>query len=123
VKGSALRFWAWALGVAAAVALAAAFLFPYETLGLRTAAERERGWLLTVWTAGVMAVLFGATARIGLPGVGVRDVEEAGGVPAAMEARRQAARSDRGRRLDLWLIATGGILIGIYFAGWLVLNG
>ncbi|HEV2146211.1 MAG TPA: hypothetical protein VGR37_02210 [Longimicrobiaceae bacterium] len=122
MSGSALRFWLWAFGVAAAVALAAALLFPFEALGLRTAADRERVWLLTVWTAGVMAVLFGATARIGQPGIGIRDVEDAGSVRGAMEARRQSARSGRGRGLDLWLIATGGILIGIYFAGWLVLK-
>ncbi|HEX2187482.1 MAG TPA: hypothetical protein VHG51_01230 [Longimicrobiaceae bacterium] len=117
-----LRFWVWAFGVAGAVAGAAALLMPYGTLGLATAAERERAWLLTVWTAGVMAVLFGLTARIGMRGVGVRDVADAGSVRAAIEERRRAQRADAGPALDLWLIATGGILIGIYFAGWLVLG-
>lgn len=116
------RFWGWAVGVAGAVAAAAALLMPYEALGLRTAAERERAWLLTVWTAGVMALLFGLTARVGMRGVGVRDVAEAGSVRAAVEARRRAERAAGGAGVDLWLIATGGILVGIYFAGWLVLR-
>lgn len=122
MRSRRLRFWAWALGVAAAVALGAALLLPYEALGLRTEPQRERAWLLTVWTAGVLAVLFGATARIGMRAVGFRDVEAAGSVPAAVEARRRTARADAGWGLDLWLIATGAILVGIYFAGWLVLG-
>lgn len=117
-----LRFWGWAFGVAGAVAAAAALLMPYEALGLRTGAERERAWLLTVWTAGVMAVLFGATARIGARGLGVRDVADAGSVRAALEERKRAERAAAGPGLDLWIVATGGILIGIYFAGWLVLG-
>lgn len=122
MSGRALRFWGWAFGVAAAVALAAALLLPYEAIGLRTEAERERAWLLTVWTAGVLAVLFGATARMGMRGVGFRDVMDAGSVRGAVEARRGIERADAGWGFDLWLVATGGILLGIYFAGWLVLR-
>lgn len=121
MRARALRFWGLALGVAAAVALAAALLMPYEAIGLRTEPERERAWLLTVWTAGVMAVLFGATARIGRRGVGFRDVVDAGSVRGAIEARRSAEGGEVGRLLDVWLVATGGILIAIYFAGWLLL--
>lgn len=122
MRGRALRFWAWAAGAAAAVALAAALFLPYEAIGLRTEPERERAWLLTVWTAGVAAVLFGATARIGRRGVGLRDVLDAGSVPAAVEARRRAEGGGAGELLDVWLVATGGILVGIYFAGWLLLG-
>jgi hypothetical protein len=120
VRGRALRFWGWALGVAAVIAVAAATLLPYEAIGLRTEPERERAWLLTVWTAGVLAVLFGATARIGRRGVGFRDVVDAGSVRGAIEARR-SAEGGPGAMIDVWLVATGGILIGIYFAGWLLL--
>lgn len=122
MKGRALRFWGWAVGVAAAVAVAAALLLPYEAIGLRTEPERERAWLLTVWTAGVMAVLFGATARLGRRGVGFRDVVDAGSARGAVEARRSAERGGAGEMLDVWLVATGGILVGIYFAGWLLLG-
>jgi hypothetical protein len=117
----ALRFWAWAFGAAAALAAVAALLLPYEAIGLRTEAERERAWLLTVWTAGVLAVLFGATARMGMRGVGFRDVVDAGSVRGALEARRGIERAGAGWGLDLWLVATGGILVAIYFVGWLVL--
>lgn len=122
MRGRALRFWGWAAGVAATVAVAAALLLPYEAIGLRTEPERERAWLLTVWTAGVAAVLFGATARLGARGLGLRDVLDAGSVRGAVDARRSAERAGAGGRLDLWLVATGGILVGIYFAGWLLLG-
>ena len=121
MRRRALRFWGWALGVAALVAVAAALLMPYEAIGLRTEPERERAWLLTVWTAGVTAVLFGATARLGRRGVGFRDVVDAGSVRGAIQARRSAEGGEVGRMLDVWLVATGGILIGIYFVGWLLL--
>ena len=118
-----LRFWGLAMGVAVLVALAAAVLLPYEAIGLRTGEERERAWMLTVWTAGVFAILFGLTARLGgAPGLSVRDVEEAGSVAAAVEARRRSRKVDEGFRVDVWLVATGGILVGIYFLGWLVLR-
>lgn len=123
MRRRSLRFWGLAVGVAAAVAVAAALLLPYEAIGLRTGEERERAWLVTVWTAGMFAILFGLTARLGGgPGLSVRDVEEAGSVAAAVEARRRARKVEEGFRVDVWLVATGGILVGIYFAGWLLLR-
>lgn len=120
---SALRYWGSALAVALIVAASAALFFPYAALGLRTAAERERVWLLTVWTAGVLAVLFGVTARLGWArGIGVREVAEAGSFRAAVDARRSSERAAPVRQADVWIIATGVFLIGIYFAGWLVLG-
>ncbi len=121
MKPPGRRFWGWAVGAAAAVAIAAALFLPYETLGLRTVAERERAWLLTVWTAGVMAVLFGAAARLARPVIGIRDVLDAGSLRAALEVRRRAGRSEAGAGFDLWLVVTGMILIAIYFGGWLLL--
>ncbi len=118
-----LRFWGWAVGAALVFAALAALLLPYGALGLRTPPERERASLLTVWTAGVMAVLFGLTARIGgLGGIGWREVEEAGSVREAIEARRRSESAELTRRADLWVIAFGCALIAIYFAGWLVLG-
>lgn len=121
MKRPEARFWGWAVGTAAAVAVAAALFLPYETLGLRTAAERERAWLLVVWTVGVLAVLFGAAARLARPVIGIRDVLDAGSFRAAVEARRRSARSEAGAGFDLWLVVTGVILIAIYFGGWLLL--
>ncbi|HEX2095493.1 MAG TPA: hypothetical protein VHG28_24065 [Longimicrobiaceae bacterium] len=119
----ALRFWGWALGVAAGIAVGAALLLPYEALGLRSEAERERAWLLTVWTAGVLTLLFGLSARLGAArGVGVREVLEAGSVREAMESRRRAERTEVARGFDVWVMTVGGLLIGIYFAGWILLT-
>jgi hypothetical protein len=118
-----LRFWGWAVGAALLFAAAAALLLPYGALGLRTPAERERAWLLTVWTTGVLAVLFGLTARVGgLRGIGLREVAEAGSVREAIEARRRSESAELTRRADVWIITFGGALIAIYFAGWLVLG-
>lgn len=116
-----LRFWGWALGVAGGVAAAAALLLPYDALGLHRAAERERAWLLTVWTAGVLAILFGATARLGARGAGTREVAEAGSAEGAVETERRAGR-EYGRGFDAWLMATGSVLIVIYFIGWWMLR-
>lgn len=122
----ALRFWGWAVGVAAGFAAAAALLFPYGALGLHTAGERERAWLVTVWTAGALLVLFGLTARVGgFRGIGAREVVEAGSVRGALDARRRAdagGASGTGGGFDLWIVATGAVLIGIYFAGWMWLG-
>ena len=119
-----IRFWGWAVGTALAFAALAALLLPYEALGLRTPEERERAWLLTVWTAGVLAVLFGITARVGgLGGIGWREVEEAGSVREAVERRRRSESAELTRRADLWIIAFGAVLVAVYFAGWMVLRG
>lgn len=123
MRRGGLRFWGSAAGAAVAFSAAAALLFPYGALGLETPAERERAWLLTVWTAGAFALLFGLTARLGgLRGIGAREVREAGSVFKAVEARRRAESADLPHRFDLWIVATGGILVGIYFLGWLVLG-
>lgn len=112
----AARFWAAALGVAGGIAATAAAVLP--------AALGTRAWLLAVWTAGVLFVLFGAAALLGA-GVGVRDVLEAGSAPAAAEVERRR-RSVRGegfhRDMGWWTVATGGVLVAIYFLGWLILN-
>jgi hypothetical protein len=120
-------FWGSAVGVALVFAAAAAALLPYDALRLYTAAERERAWLLTVWTGGVMAILFGLSATIGwVGGIGFRDVVEAGSVKKAAEKRRQVERQHKQdsfhSRFDWWLISTGVFLVLIYFAGWLALR-
>jgi hypothetical protein len=123
VSRSALVFWGTAVGVAVAFAAATAAFLPYEALRLATAAERERAWLLTVWTAGVFAILFGISAMLGaFGGIGFRDVMEAGSVRKATELHRQRGDPEAmayTRRFDWWLVATGALLVGIYFAGWL----
>lgn len=120
---AALRFLGSALGMALAVAATVALFFPYRAVGALSGAERERIWLLTVWTAGVLAVLFGLTARLGWArGMGVREVSEAGSFRAALDALRRSERAATVRQADVWIIATGVFLIGIYFAGWLLLG-
>jgi hypothetical protein len=125
VNRSIVVFWGSALGVAIVFAAGAAAFLPYESLRLFTAAERERAWLLTVWTGGVVAVLFGLSARLGaFTGIGFREVVEAGSVRQAMDVHRERTKptdSEFARRFDAWLIATGGMLIAIYFAAWLTL--
>lgn len=121
-----LRFWGSALLAAALVAALATLVPLYPPLGLETAMERQRAWLLTVWTAGVMAVLFGLSARLGgLRVLGFREVASAGSLRAALEERRRAGRgggSEPAGSFDLWVVATGALLIGIYFAGWALLE-
>ncbi len=119
-----LVFWGTALGVAAGIAAAAALFLPYEALRLQTLEERERAWLLTVWVAGVFAILFGITAVLGgFGGIGAREVVEAGSVRGALEshhsARRAAGAPGLHGHFGWWLIATGALLVGIYFAAWL----
>jgi len=113
--------------VAALFALLSALLLPFEPLGIRTAAERERAWLLTLWCAGVLAVLFGLATRLGaFGGIGAREVVDAGSVPAAAERQRQSRRVWGGgafhQSFAWWTVAVGALLIAIYFAGWLALR-
>lgn len=125
----ALRFWGSAAGAAGGAALLLWVLFPYGALGLDAPGERWRVWLLILWTAGVMSILFGASALLGaFSGLGVRDVVEAGSLGDARERRRQA-RSAEGEAsgaarfhsdFGWWLVCTGGLLIGTYFAAWLL---
>jgi hypothetical protein len=120
------RFWLLAGGVALAIAGTAALLQPAGWLGLETRAERIHVWLLTVFTAGVFAVLFGTSALLGVfRPLGIRDVHDAGSVRAAVKARNEQIRQDRSsgyaNNFGWWTVATGAILIVIYFIGWLAL--
>ncbi|CAN5418993.1 hypothetical protein BH24GEM3_BH24GEM3_25230 [soil metagenome] len=120
-------FWGTALGVALGFALFAALLLPFDALGLRTLEERERAWLLTVWTGGVLAVLFGLSALLGaFSGMGFREVMEAGSTSEAVEThRRSLTRFGEGpfhQSFAWWVVSTGGLLVAIYFAAWLVLR-
>lgn len=119
------RFWGSAVAVVLVFALAAALLLPYEALQLRTEADRWRAWLLTLWTGGVMGVLFGLAGLLGFVSpVGVRDVVEAGSVARAKEERRtslSAGLSGFHGNFAWWMISTGALLIGLYFASWTIL--
>ena len=118
---SAIRFWASSLSLALVFAAAAAFLFPYDALRLSTGADRARIWLLMLWTAGVMAILFGVAALLTFfTPLGFREVHDAGSVTAAREARQQSHR--RGQpfhdNFAWWLVCTGFVLIALYFVAW-----
>lgn len=123
--GRPLSFWGSAAGVAMAFASLVPFLFPFARLGAVTAADRDHIWLLVVFTAGVMAILFGAAAWVAGPKMlTLRDVVESGGVVQARAAREKADRAraatPRYGNAATWLIATGGFLVGIYFVLWMV---
>jgi hypothetical protein len=122
-----LKFWGSAVAVAVAFAAATAAFFPYESLRLTTAAERERAWLLTLWTAGVVAILFGLSARLGaFGGIGLREVVDAGSVQEATRLHRERVKStqqdDFASAFDGWLMVTGAMLIGVYFVAWIWLR-
>jgi hypothetical protein len=115
------RFWGSAAASALLFGLAAALFMPYGALGIEEGAERTRSWLLTLWTGGVMAILFGASALVGvLAPVGFREVHEAGSLTQAVEARRRArlARPGFHGNFAWWLVCTGAILIALYFVAW-----
>jgi hypothetical protein len=128
VRRPALFFWASAVLAATAFAVLAPHLLPYGRLGLETQAERERAWLLTVFCAGVLAVLFGVSAALGVGPkmLAFRDVADAGSVIAAKEQARRAGalRPTRGYsgNFALWTVAVGGFLLAIYFGLWLTLR-
>jgi hypothetical protein len=121
----ALTFWGSALGVAMALAGLIPVLFPFRQLGLVTPEDRARVWLLSVFTAGVMAILFGVAAWVAGPKmISLRDVVESGGVDQARAAREKADKA-RGERTSYgnpaaWAVALGGFLIGIYFLLWIL---
>jgi len=125
-RGAAV-FWGSAALAAAAFAALAPHLLPFGMLGLEQAADRERAWLLTVFCAGIMALLFGASGALGVAGLlSFRDVAEAGSVLKAKE-EKQKARAAAGtipytRNFALWLVATGAFLVAAYFALWLALR-
>lgn len=117
------RFWMTSIGVAIAFAILGRLLLPYDALAATSAAERLRVWLLTLWTAGVMAICFGAAGLVSsIAPIGIRDVAEIGSVSAAVEARRTSRRRDGARFHNFagWSVATGGWLIILYFVIWLV---
>ena len=125
MRNPVLVFWGSAVLAAAAFAALVPLLFPFRALGLVTEADRERVWLLTVFCAGVLAVLFGASGAMGtLSYLAWRDVDEAGSVREALRKRAQAKREPGPytRNFAVWTVATGCFLIGIYFALWLALG-
>lgn len=118
---SAIVFWGAALAVTALFTLATAFFLPYERLGLTGPTDRMRAWHLCLWTGGVMSILFGTSALIGLiTPIGFREAHEAGSVTAALEARRKARMSRDGFHSNFawWLVCTGVMLIAVYFVAW-----
>ena len=118
---AAVRFWAAAVACTLAFAAASAAWFPYGALRLDTPLEQRRVWLLTLWTAGSMAVLFGASGLLAFfSPLGFREVHEAGSLYAAMEARRRARGRGQGFHGNFawWLVCTGALLICVYFLAW-----
>jgi hypothetical protein len=109
------------MAAALAVAGSAALFLPYEALQLGTRPERVRAWLLTLWSVGVMAVLFGVSGLLAFTSpIGFRDVAEAESVTGALETRRQLRASRPGFHSNFawWLICTGLLLIVIYSIAW-----
>ena len=116
-------FWATSAATAVGVGALVAIAFPFSALGLETLDERQRAWLLAVWTVGVLAICFGVSGLMGgLNPLGFRDVAEAGSVTAAIEARREAnkQRDKSFYNFAGWTVSTGGFLLLVYFVGWIV---
>ena len=119
------RFWLTAAAAALVIAAAAAWLFPYGALGLDSEADRQRGFLLTLWTFGVLAICFGSSGLLGaIAPLGFRDVAEHGSIQAALEAKQEAARQGGSAFYNFagWLVTAGAGLIVIYFVAWLSLG-
>lgn len=115
-------FWLGALAVALLTAMLLAFLFPYAAIGIEGAAERQRAWLLTLWTSGVLAICFGAAGLLNAFSViGIRDVAEHGSVIDAISAKRERRESGDSNFYNFagWLVTTGAMLVIIYFVAWL----
>ena len=113
-----LVFWGSAVLAALVFAALVPVLFPFRALGLDPAADRPRIWLLTVFCAGVMAILFGASGALGARFVGLRDVLEHRSATIAIERERQAREGSAARgRMNpgVWTVAAGASLIAIYF--------
>jgi hypothetical protein len=118
VRRSALAFWGSAVLAAAVFAALVPVLFPFRALGLDRGTDLARIWLLTVFCAGVMAVLFGASGLLGTRLLGVRDVIEAESARTAVERHRASVRASRERgwrNAGGWTVAAGASLIAIYF--------
>jgi hypothetical protein len=113
-----LGFWGSAVGAGVVFALLVPVLFPFRALGMSPAADRDRVWLLTVFCAGVMALMFGASGAVGGRFLGIRDVYFAGSARDALEKHEQAGRAVKARgwmNAGTWTVAFGGSLIAIYF--------
>ena len=111
-------FWGSAAGAGIAFALLVPVLFPFRALGLDPSADRPRIWLLTVFCAGVMAVLFGASGLAFGRFLGLRDVLEAKSATIAIERHRQVREGLSGggwRNAGGWTVAAGMSLLVIYF--------
>ena len=118
---SAIRFWGSSIVLAVVFAAAAALLFPFDSLGQGAPEDRVRVWLLILWTAGVLAVLFGAAGLLAFwTPLGFREVHDAGSVTAAREVRVQARPRGQGfhENFAWWLVCTGLVLILLYFVAW-----
>ncbi len=122
----AALFWGTSLAVAGAFSAAAAWLLPYEWLGLASAAEKRRAWLVTLWSGGVFGLLLGVSALLGVfTGLGLRDLLRFETLKSVREASDERARLWRDSlaagfhgNFGWWTVATGGLLILAYFAAW-----
>lgn len=114
-------FLASAAAAAGAFAGAAAWLFPYRTLRLDSPELRWNAWLLTLWTAGVLAICFGVAGLLGQGApLGVRDVAHAGSLGDALRERHLSRSARAGANFATWLLALGAALLAIYFVAWVV---
>lgn len=126
MRREVVRFWGSAVLVAAGWAVASSVLFPYESLGMVTGADRSRVWLLTLWSSGMMAICFGIAGILGYSSpLGFKEVAESGSLTQAFEARRRSRRQAGSfySNFAWWLIVTGAMLIAIYFLVWGIVNG
>lgn len=120
-----LRFWGSAGGAAAALALLVPLLFPFRALGLDPAADRTRIWLLSVFCAGMLALMFGLSGALGGRYLGIRDVYFAGNPKVAVDQHHASGRAvgpGGWMNAGVWTIAFGGALIAIYFVLFLALD-
>lgn len=116
---TASRFWGTSALAAVVLAVLLQWAFPYGALGLVTPEDRERVYLLLLWTSGVLAICFGMAGIFGTS-LGFREVAEAGSLQAAVEAKRESLKKASGSFYNFagWIVATGLFLIGIYFIVW-----
>ena len=118
-------FWGSTVGAAVVFTLLVPVLFPFRALGLDPAADRDRIWLLTVFCAGVMALLFGLSGALGGRFLGIRDVYFAGSAHKAVERHKQSGEALKHRgwmNAGVWTVAFGGSLMAIYFVLFLALG-
>jgi hypothetical protein len=123
---SPVRFWLTAVLAALGFGGLVTIALPYDALGLATPVDRERAWLLTVWTAGVMAICFGVAGLVSaVSPIGVREIAESGSVLDAINAQRDSRQQRAAApfyNFAGWMTMTGVFLLAVYFAGWLTLG-